>query len=281
MRSVGVWMADGDDSAGRKRTRRTGASQGDLVRRVMSEFRDGEWERRAGDPSELGKSALKTQWRNHLLERLERGDSLGQIDRDLRRIGGLSEEERAALWLLAWGEQQRRVSAAQVPGAGWNLVAGPGAAGDSGLRSTQSREVVVSALELARTETSMDVAVLGEIADGHEVVRVLAGEAESFGLAVGSSLPVEQTFCQRLLEGRLGNVVRDAIGDERVRDLEVTSAAGIGAYLGVPLTTVDARLFILCCLAHEQRPALCERDVLFLRGLGETIIREADTAPLG
>ena len=127
----------------------------------------------------------------------------------------------------------------------------------------------------------MDVAMLGEIADGREVVRVLAGEAESFGLVVGSSLPVEQTFCQRLLEGRLGNVVRDAIGDERVRDLEVTSAAGIGAYLGVPLTTLDARLYILCCLAHEQRPALCERDVLFLRGLGETIIRELDTAPLG
>ena len=281
MRSVGVWMADGDDSAGSKRKRRAGASQGDLVRRIMSEFRHGERERRAGDPTELGRSALNAQWRNHLLERLGRGDSLGQIDRDLRRIGGLSDEERAALWLLAWGEQQRRVSARQAAGPGWDLLAGGGAAGDSGLRSAPSREVVVSALELARTETSMDVAMLGEIADGHEVVRVLAGEAESFGLAVGSSLPVEQTFCQRLLEGRLGNVVRDAISDERVRDLEVTGAAGIGAYLGVPLTTLDARLYILCCLAHEQRPALCERDVLFVRGLGETIIRELDTAPLG
>jgi GAF domain-containing protein len=275
-------MAGSDDSAGSKRKRRAGASQGDLVRRIMSEFRHGERERRAGDRTELGRSALNTQWRNDLLERLERGDSLGQIDRDVRRIGGLSDEERAALWLLAWGEQQRRASTRQAAGAGWDLLAGGGgAAGHTGLRSTQSHEVLVSALELARTETSMDVAVLGEIADGHEVVRVLAGEAESFGLAVGSSLPVEQTFCQRLLEGRLGNVVRDAISDERVCDLEVTSAGGIGAYLGVPLTTLDARLYILCCLAHEQRPALCERDVLFLRGLGETIIRELDTAPLG
>ena len=126
----------------------------------------------------------------------------------------------------------------------------------------------------------MDVAVLGEIHDGREVVRLVAGEAESFGLAVGASVPVEETFCQRLLEGRLGNIVRDAIGDERVRDLEVARGAGIGAYIGVPLTTLDARLYILCCLAHERRPALGERDVLFLRGLGETIIRELDSAPV-
>ena len=109
----------------------------------------------------------------------------------------------------------------------------------------------------------------------------MAGDSDSFGLAIGASVPVEQTFCQRLLEGRLGNVVRDAVGDERVRDLEVARAAGIGAYIGVPLTTLDARLYILCCLAHEQRPALGERDVLLLRGLGETIIHELDAAPLG
>ena len=223
---------------------------------------------------------MNTHWRNHLLERLERGDSLEQIDRDLRRIGGLSEEERDALWLLAWGEQQQRAPARRASGMSSEALTGAGASGRD-RRSGSGREVVVSTLELARVETSMDVAVLGEIHDGREVVRLLAGEAESFGLAIGGSLPVEETFCQRLLEGRLGNVVRDAIGDERVCDLEATRAAGIGAYIGVPMTTLDARLYILCCLAHEQRPALGQRDVVFLRGLGETIIRELDAAPLG
>jgi len=247
----------------------------------MTKRRNSDRQRRAGDPTALGRSATNTHWRNHLLERLERGDSLEQIDRDLRRIGGLSEEERAALWLLAWGEQQRRAPARHAPGL--RAAAFPCSSdSSSGDRSSaHSGEVVVSTLELARAEMSMDVAVLGEIHDGREVVRLVAGEAESFGLAVGGSLPVEETFCQRLLAGRLGNVVRDAISDERVRDLEVARAAGIGAYIGVPLTTLDARLYILCCLAHEQRPALGERDVLFLRGLGEAIIRELGAAPLG
>jgi GAF domain-containing protein len=140
--------------------------------------------------------------------------------------------------------------------------------------------VVVSTLELARTETSMDVAVLGEIRDGREVVRHLAGDAQSFGLKLGASMPIEDTYCQRLLEGRLSNVVTDARTDELVRDLDITRAANVGAYIGVPLTTLNARLYVLCCLAHEQQPSLSERDVVFLRGLGETITVELDAAPL-
>jgi GAF domain-containing protein len=274
-------MTGSDDAANKTRKRRAGPSKRDLVGRIMTELRHGDRARRADDPTAVGRSAMNTHWRNHLLERLERGDSLEQIDRDLRRIGGLSEEERAALWLLAWGEQQRSAPARRAAGMGSDAVPGGGASRRGDRRFARSRRVVVSTLELARAEMSMDVAVLGEINDGREVVRALAGEAESFGLAIGASVPVEETFCQRLLEGRLGNVVRDAIGDERVRDLDIARAVRIGAYIGVPLTTLDARLYILCCLAHEQRPALGEQDVLFLRGLGETIIRELDSAPLG
>jgi GAF domain-containing protein len=127
----------------------------------------------------------------------------------------------------------------------------------------------------------MDVAVLGEVRDGREVVRFLAGDGESFGLEVGASLPIEDTYCDRLLDGRLSNVVRDAGADELVRDLELTREGRVGAYIGVPLTALDARLYVLCCLAHEQRPLLAERDVLFLRGLSETIIAALDAAPRG
>ena len=88
----------------------------DLVGRIMTELQHRDRQRRAADPTAVGRSATNTHWRKHLLERLERGDSLEQIDRDLRRIGGLSDEERAALWLLAWGEQQRRAPAGPYRG---------------------------------------------------------------------------------------------------------------------------------------------------------------------
>jgi GAF domain-containing protein len=85
-------------------------------------------------------------------------------------------------------------------------------------------------------------------------------------------MSIEDTYCHRLLTGRLSNVVADAQANEQVRDLQITRAGRVGAYIGVPLTGLDARLYVLCCLAHEQRPQLGERDVLFLRNLGEAIL---------
>jgi GAF domain-containing protein len=66
--------------------------------------------------------------------------------------------------------------------------------------------------------------------------------------------------------------VPDAHANEQVRDLEITRAARVGAYIGVPLTGLDAQLYVLCCLSHERRPQLSERDVLFLRGLGQAVL---------
>jgi GAF domain-containing protein len=157
-------------------------------------------------------------------------------------------------------------------------------------RSPQKRAVVTAptinrlgaALELARAETAMDIAVLGEIRGGREVVHALSGDGTSFGLEVGASLPTQETYCNRLLEGRLPNFVHDARIDPRVNQLRLTRQARIGAYIGVPVNTLDARLYILCCLAHERRPRLCERDVLFMRGLAATIVAALyDTSAAG
>ena len=100
-----------------------------------------------------------------------------------------------------------------------------GGSRSSDRRVARGGDVLASTLELARAETSMDVAVLGEIHAGREVVHLVVGDGGSFGLAVGASLPVEETYCQHLLQGRLGNVVRDASNEELVRDLEPTHAA--------------------------------------------------------
>jgi len=212
-------------------------------------------------------------WRHRVVDpvvdQLRRGDSLVQLDRELRRARGLSEDERAAIWLLAWGEQQR--------GGSRSDPSGRKPAGDESVAVTHrpgraEEDPVTGALKLAQMETEMDVAVLGEVRDGREIVRDLAGDGGSFGLSPGASMPIEDTYCQHLLTGRLSNVVPDAQANEQVKDLEITRAGRVGAYVGVPLSGFDARLYVLCCLAHEQRPQLGEPDVLFLRGLGEEIL---------
>jgi GAF domain-containing protein len=210
---------------------------------------------------------VNRHWRAYVLDRLERGDSPERIDRDLARVGGLNEDDRAGLWLLAWSEHQRRARRSSAPTTSASGL-------DADRRGADGSDAIVARLALARRETAMSVALLGEIRDGYEVVSALSGDARSFGLAVGASLPVEQTYCHLLLEGRLGNIVSDARSEALVRDLMLTRRANVGAYIGVPLTTLDARLYILCCLAHEQRPSLGERDVLLLQGLAQSIAAE-------
>lgn len=134
-----------------------------------------------------------------------------------------------------------------------------------------SKEPIAALLRLARRQTGMDVAMLGRIHDGHEIVDALAGDAASFGMTVGQRLPLESTFCHLLLEGRIGNIVSDAASHELLSDLQVTRAAGVGAYIGVPLTSPAATLFVLCCLAHERRPALGDHHVDMLRRLAQNV----------
>jgi len=211
-------------------------------------------------------------WRRRLVDRvidqLRRGDSPPRIDRELRGVRGLSEDQPAASWLLARGAQQRGTPSSDAPGRKPKARA----TGTPTRRRGSGGDPITGALKLAHTETQMDVAVLGEVCDGREVVRYLAGDGGSFGLSPGASMPIEDTYCHRLLTGRLANVVPDAQANKQVRDLEITRAARVGAYIGVPLTGLDARLYVLCCLAHEQRPQLGERDLLFLRDLGETVL---------
>ena len=130
---------------------------------------------------------------------------------------------------------------------------------------------IAALLHLARRQTGMDVAMLGRIHEGHEIVDALAGDAASFGLAVGQRIPLQTTYCHLLLEGRIGNIVSDAPAHELLGDLLVTRAAGVGAYIGVPLTSPAATLFVLCCLAHERRPALSEHHVATLRRLAQNV----------
>jgi GAF domain-containing protein len=109
------------------------------------------------------------------------------------------------------------------------------------------------------------------------VVRRAAGEWPGLDSLVGSSLPIEDTICQQLLEGRIGNVVADVQADIRVRHLAPAAEFGVGAWIGVPIEPADAELYMLCCLAREARPSFGEREVRLLRGLAESVRAELQT----
>jgi GAF domain-containing protein len=128
-------------------------------------------------------------------------------------------------------------------------------------------EAVRAELAMLCGELDMDSALVSEITGGREVVRWTAGEGDYASV----SAALEETICARLLDGRIGPLVTDTRAEPSLNTLAAVRDGSIGAYLGVPFTTADARLYVLCCLAREARPDLGAADVRFLRGLAESV----------
>ncbi len=129
---------------------------------------------------------------------------------------------------------------------------------------------IVGVLRLARRELDMDVAFLGEITASEEIIRSVSGPVEDFDLAQDMTIPLDDTVCRAVLEGRLPNVLHDMADDPACAALGLPRSPAVRAYIGVPLSTRDARRYILCCLARERRPELSDRDLHFLQGLAES-----------
>jgi GAF domain-containing protein len=110
----------------------------------------------------------------------------------------------------------------------------------------------------------------GSASPSRRPARCIAGQTNAQRVIRGSN-PLGETFCQRMLDGRIGNYVRDASADARVNDLAMARHLGVRAWLGVPIKVSEMRLYALCCLVNESRPSLGDREVRLLLGLAESI----------
>jgi GAF domain-containing protein len=147
----------------------------------------------------------------------------------------------------------------------------------SEITSEHPPEPVRGILQAAREELGMEVAFVSEFDQRRMVFRELVGEAESFGWKEGEDVPLDDTFCRLLLEGRLPYAIPDAKADGRVRFLQITGKAGIGSYVGAPIRFSDGSLYgTLCVLSHSPDPSLGERDGHFVRVLARLVAEQME-----
>jgi hypothetical protein len=121
------------------------------------------------------------------------------------------------------------------------------------------------ALAAMREFLGMDVAYTSEIVGDDMALRAVDGDAESFFVSEGASLPIEQTYCHRIMGGELPNVIPDVRAVEPAASMPITQIASVGAYTSVPLRFSDGRLYgTLCTASHHAMPSLGERELQFL-----------------
>jgi GAF domain-containing protein len=149
--------------------------------------------------------------------------------------------------------------------------------GPAGGGFRQTPETIEQSLSLVREALQMDVAFVSEFAGERLVFRAIEGDAESFGWREGEGFPIDDSYCKRVLDGRISDVVPDAKGEDPTKDLRVTSEADIGSYLAVPLLLSDGRLYgTLCCVSHTPDPWLRQRDLELMERVARRVVEQLE-----
>jgi GAF domain-containing protein len=165
---------------------------------------------------------------------------------------------------------------------GWHVEEGGGEGTDARWRrrygmSDRTPRPIEYMLRDVREALQMDVAFVSQFSEDRLVFRALEGDAESFGWQEGESFPIDESYCKRVLDGRIPRVVPNAKREDTTRDLRVTSEADIGSYAAVPLVLSDGRLYgTLCCLSHEPDPWLRERDLGLMERTARWLVEQLE-----
>jgi response regulator RpfG family c-di-GMP phosphodiesterase len=147
------------------------------------------------------------------------------------------------------------------------------------LREVAQERAVENAVDAVREFLGMDVAYATEMTEEEQHFKVLRGDGESFGVGEGTVMPAEATYCRKVLDGRLPNVMPDLAADERTASMPITQQAGVGSFVSVPLRFSDGTLHgTLCAASHDARPELGYRELqalhVFARLIADQFERE-------
>lgn len=143
------------------------------------------------------------------------------------------------------------------------------------IATAREAESIERALEAARERLRMDAAYVTTIGPSSQEIGELAGDASALGFSTGTELPLEETYCTRMLVGELPNVVPDTSAVPAVRGLDLT--ARIRAYVGVPITLSDGAVHgTLCCASGEPRTELGDEELTFMHVLADIVATQID-----
>ena len=143
--------------------------------------------------------------------------------------------------------------------------------------SNQRPGTIEAMLRDVREAFDMDVAFVSKFDGDQLVFRNLEGDAESFGWQEGESFPIDESYCKRVLDGRIPRVVPDAKREDATKDLRVTSEADMGCYCAVALVLSDGRLYgTLCCVSHAPDPWLRERDLGIMERTARWLVEQME-----
>lgn len=120
---------------------------------------------------------------------------------------------------------------------------------------------VTEVLRMALDHLRMDVIFVSEFCDGRRVFRRVETKPEARVIEPEQSSPLEESFCQRVVDGRLPRLVHNVGTLPNFDELPPTDFS-IGAHLSTPIVLDDGRIYgTLCCFSFAPNEQLAQRDL--------------------
>lgn len=138
------------------------------------------------------------------------------------------------------------------------------------LREGTLSAILQRLLQSTRLHMGMEVAFISEFEKGLRIFRYV-DEADGVDIiAVGVGDLKEDSYCQRVVDGRLPELIHDAQILDAALELPVTKAIGVGAHLSIPIRLRDGSVFgTFCCFSFQADYSLSERDHALMKVFAE------------
>ncbi|MFT3847689.1 MAG: EAL domain-containing protein [Propionivibrio sp.] len=143
-------------------------------------------------------------------------------------------------------------------------------------------ETIIKTLHTVRTLLGMEIAFISEFKGGRRIFRYVDSAKDIVPIVrVGDSDPLEESYCQRVVDGRLPELIRDAQKIPEALKLAATKAVPVGAHLSVPIRFGDGQVYgTFCCFCTSPDNTLNDRDIrtmrLFAEVAGEMMERQME-----
>lgn len=124
-------------------------------------------------------------------------------------------------------------------------------------------------LSAVRAHLDMDIAFVSRFRERDRIFTHVDAEGPA-PIQVGDVLSLEDGYCQKVVDGRLPELISDTRRVPATADIAATHEIPIGSHMSVPIRLSDGSLYgTFCCFGFQADPSLSERDLQFMRAFAE------------
>lgn len=144
------------------------------------------------------------------------------------------------------------------------------------IAAAEEADAIDRALTAARERLRMDAAYVSQLDSRRQLIEEVSGDSEALGFKRGTEIPIEDTYCTRMLKGELPNIVPDTSREPLVQGLPTTE--WVGSYVGVAVRLHDGTVHGTLCCASAEPCELGEAELAFVRVLSGMVAARIDRA---